>query len=130
MRSWSPLQGRFPPAAQSEGEKDCAVQAVEQHNREARTTVGPSGLGGPGGVLGPRPTTAPPELKSPYPVVSWSPPAVSLGLLKCWAQSTDGRWFGRVNFKVTDAYGAEAAEHVSVLVPAHALRPRESKHHK
>lgn len=46
------------------------------------------------------------------------------GLLKRWARSTDGRWFGRVNFKITDKYGAEMAEHVSVLVPAHALQPR------
>jgi hypothetical protein len=30
----------------------------------------------------------------------------------------------RVNFKIADPYGAEVAEHVSVLVPAHALRPR------
>lgn len=46
------------------------------------------------------------------------------GVLKRWARATDGRWFGRVNFKIADKYGAEIAEHVSVLVPAHALRPR------
>jgi hypothetical protein len=46
------------------------------------------------------------------------------GLLKRWARATDGRWFGRVDFKITDKNGAEMAEHVSVLVPAHALRPR------
>jgi hypothetical protein len=46
------------------------------------------------------------------------------GLLKRWTRSTDGRRFGRVNFKITDRYGAEMTEHVSVLVPAHALRPR------
>lgn len=46
------------------------------------------------------------------------------GLLKRWTRSVDGRWFGRVDFKVTDKYGAEMAEHVRVLVPAHALRPR------
>jgi hypothetical protein len=46
------------------------------------------------------------------------------GLLKRWARATDGRWFGRVNFKITDKYGAEVTEHTSVLVPAHALRPR------
>jgi hypothetical protein len=45
------------------------------------------------------------------------------GLLKRWARSTDGRWFGRLNFKIADSYGA-VAEHVSVLVPAHVLRPR------
>jgi hypothetical protein len=52
------------------------------------------------------------------------------GLLKRWARSTDGRWFGRVNFKITDSYGAEVAEHVSVLVPAHTLQPRDSQHRK
>jgi hypothetical protein len=46
------------------------------------------------------------------------------GLLKRWVRSTDGRWFGRVDFEITDKYGAEVAEHVSVLVPAHALKPR------
>jgi hypothetical protein len=46
------------------------------------------------------------------------------GLLKRWTRSTDGRWFGKVNFTITDKYGAEVAEHVSVLVPAHALKPR------
>jgi hypothetical protein len=49
------------------------------------------------------------------------------GLLKRWVRSTDGRWFGRVNFKITDKYGAEVAEHVSELVPASALRPREPR---
>lgn len=52
------------------------------------------------------------------------------GLLKRWARSTDGRWFGRVNFTITVAYGAEVAEHVSVLVPAHALRPRGYQHRR
>ena len=46
------------------------------------------------------------------------------GVLKRRARSTDGRWLGRVDFTITDAYGTEVAEHVSVLVPAHALRPR------
>lgn len=46
------------------------------------------------------------------------------GLLKRWARSTDGQWFGHVNFKITDSLLAEVAEHVSVLVPAHALKPR------
>jgi hypothetical protein len=45
------------------------------------------------------------------------------GLLKRWARSTDGRWFGRVDFKVTDRYGAEVAEHSGVLVPASVLTP-------
>jgi hypothetical protein len=60
----------------------------------------------------------------------WGPPGGLLvatgrvpGLLKRWARATDGRWFGRVNFTITDKYGT-VAEHVSVLVPAHALRPR------
>lgn len=46
------------------------------------------------------------------------------GVLKRWARATDGRWFGRVNFTITDKCGAEVAEHVSVPVPAHALSPR------
>ncbi|TQM06303.1 hypothetical protein FB558_6553 [Pseudonocardia kunmingensis] len=47
------------------------------------------------------------------------------GLLKRWARAVDGRWFGRVNFTVCDAYGAVVAEHLAVLVPAAALSPRE-----
>jgi hypothetical protein len=46
------------------------------------------------------------------------------GVLKRWTRSTDGRWFGRVDFTITDKYGAEVAEHVAVLVPAHALQLR------
>jgi hypothetical protein len=49
------------------------------------------------------------------------------GLLKRWARATDGRWFGRVNFAVCDAYGAVQAQHEGVLVPARALSPRESE---
>jgi hypothetical protein len=46
------------------------------------------------------------------------------GVLKRWTRATDSRWFGRVDFTVCDAYGTEVAEDASVLVPAHALRPR------
>ena len=49
------------------------------------------------------------------------------GLLKRWARALDGRWFGRVNFTVCDAYGAVVAEHLAVLVPAAALTPREGE---
>jgi hypothetical protein len=49
------------------------------------------------------------------------------GLLKRWARAVDGRWFGRVNFTVCDAYGAVVAEHLAVLVPAAALSPREGE---
>jgi hypothetical protein len=47
------------------------------------------------------------------------------GVLKRWARATDGRWFGRVDFTVTDAYGDVVAEHSRVLVPASALSPRD-----
>jgi hypothetical protein len=47
------------------------------------------------------------------------------GLLKRWARATDGRWFGRVNFAVCDAYGAVLARHENALVPAAALAERE-----
>jgi hypothetical protein len=49
------------------------------------------------------------------------------GLLKRWARAVDGRWFGRVNFAVCDAYGAVVAEHLAVLVPASALTPRDEE---
>jgi hypothetical protein len=71
----------------------------------------------------------------PTPPTRDPPPAVDLettvtgrvpGLLKRRARSTDGRWFGRVNFKITDSYGAEVAEHVSVPVPP--LQPRDAQH--
>jgi hypothetical protein len=44
-----------------------------------------------------------------------------------WARSTDGRWFGRVNFTVCDAYGAVVAEHQAVLVPPSALTERHNE---
>ena len=49
------------------------------------------------------------------------------GLLKRWTRAVDGRWFGRVNFTVCDAYGAVVAEHLAVLVPASALTQREGE---
>jgi hypothetical protein len=49
------------------------------------------------------------------------------GLLKRWRRSTDGRWFGRVNFAVCDTYGAVQVRHEDVLVPANALSPRETE---
>jgi hypothetical protein len=49
------------------------------------------------------------------------------GLLKRWTRAVDGRWFGRVNFTVCDAYGAVVAEHLAVLVPASALTERHSE---
>jgi hypothetical protein len=49
------------------------------------------------------------------------------GLLKRWTRAVDGRWFGRVNFAVCDAYGAVVAEHLAVLVPASALTPEEEQ---
>jgi hypothetical protein len=42
-----------------------------------------------------------------------------------WKRSTDGRWFGRCSFNITDRYGAVVAGHRDMLVPAHALQPRE-----
>lgn len=49
------------------------------------------------------------------------------GLLKWWTRSVDGRWFGRVNFAVLDAYGAIVAEQRDTLVPASALSPRDAE---
>jgi hypothetical protein len=49
------------------------------------------------------------------------------GLLKRWTRAADGRWFGRVNFTVCDAYGEVVAEHLAVLVPASALTERHSE---
>jgi hypothetical protein len=49
------------------------------------------------------------------------------GLLKRWARSTDGHWFVRVNFKITDKYGAEVAEPPWGVEPqTYALRVRRS----
>jgi len=52
------------------------------------------------------------------------------GLLKWWARAVDGRWFGKVNFAVSDAYGAIIAEQRDTLVPACALSPREIDPHR
>ena len=52
------------------------------------------------------------------------------GLLKWWARAVDGRWFGRVNFAVSDSYGAVVAEQRDTLVPASALTPREVEPHR
>jgi hypothetical protein len=52
------------------------------------------------------------------------------GLLKRWTRAVDGRWFGRVNFAVCDAYGAVMAEHLAVLVPAAALSPRDAEQYR
>jgi hypothetical protein len=35
-----------------------------------------------------------------------------------WRRSTDGRWFGRVNFAVCDTYGAVQVRHEGVLAPS------------
>jgi hypothetical protein len=49
------------------------------------------------------------------------------GLLKWWTRAVDGRWFGKVDFVVCDAYGAVVAEHRSALLPAAALAPRSEE---
>jgi hypothetical protein len=46
------------------------------------------------------------------------------GVLRWWKRSLDGRWFGVVDFSVTDAYGAVIARQTDTLVPADALSPR------
>ncbi len=51
------------------------------------------------------------------------------GLLKRWKRSTDGRWFGLVDFSVRDAYGAVQVRHERAAVRAAALslRPVEPR---
>jgi hypothetical protein len=49
------------------------------------------------------------------------------GTLKRWTRAVDGRWFGRVDFSVCDAYGAVQVRHEATLVPAAALSPRAAE---
>jgi hypothetical protein len=63
------------------------------------------------------------SIEDPAPGWLLNPTGKVPGTLRWWKRSLDGRWFGVVNFAVTDAYGAIMAQQDGVLVPAFALSP-------